>query len=145
MKLEAAAGKLSRADLYDEFVAVFGGEQSAESARGWLADWSEAYRAGQSAGEELIHPARRTLYERGFQSQIEADRAADALWLLLYTWQACLKNLPGDSPHADRWITFLGQRQMASPAEFAERLRQAQAYVDRAADAVEVWAEKNGA
>jgi hypothetical protein len=64
---------------------------------------------------------------------------------MLYTWQACLKNLPGDSPHADRWIAFLQKLQMASPAGFAERVRQARAYVDWAAEMVETWAEKNGA
>ena len=145
MKLEAAARKLDRAEGYGQFVALFGGEWSAESARAWITDWSAAYRAGQVVGDDLVHPARRTLYERGFQSQIEADRAADAIWLMLYTWQACLKNLPGDSLHADRWIAFLQQVKMASPAEFAERVRQAQAYVDLAAEVVEAWAEKNGA
>jgi hypothetical protein len=145
MRLEAAARKLSRADLYDEFTALFGGTWSAEAARGWLADWEAAYRAGQAAGDELIHPARRTIYEHGFQSHIEADRAADAPWLMLYTWQACMKNLRGDSPHADRWVAFLKQLGMASPADFAGRVRQAQAYLDLAAEAVEVWAERNGA
>jgi hypothetical protein len=148
MKLEAAARTLrvDRAEGYDQFIAIFGGV-SVEMRHGasLLADWSAAYRAGQAAGDELVHPARRTIYERGFQSQIEADRAADALWLMLYTWQACLKNLPGDSPHADRWIAFLQQLQMASPAGFAERVRQARAYVDLAAEMVETWAEKNGA
>jgi hypothetical protein len=146
MKLEAAARKLERVEGYDQFVAVFGGDSvEARQVASLLADWSAAYRAGQAAGDELVHPARRTLYERGFQSQIEADRGADALWLMLFTWQACLKNLPGDSPHADRWIAFLQQVKMASPAEFAERVGQAQAYVDLAAEVVEAWAEKNGA
>jgi len=49
---------------------------------------------GQSVENELVHPARRTLYERGFKAQIDADRAEEMFWLMLYTWQALLKSLP---------------------------------------------------
>jgi len=148
MKLETAAQALRayRADLYDEFMAMWGAEAIRQAdARQCLADWSETYRAGQSPADELIHPARRTIYERGFQSQIEADRAGDALWLMLYTWQACLKNLPADSPAADKWVEFLERLGMASPAEFAARVEQARAYVTLADEVVEAWAERNGA
>jgi hypothetical protein len=147
MKLERAARALARPDLYDSFLAIFGTvrTQTADPVRSQLPDWSAAYRAGQSAENELIHPARRTIYEHGFQAQLESDRAADALWLMLYTWQACMMNLPGDTPHADRWIAFLQQLGMASPAEFAEKVQQAQAYMELVAETVETWAEKNGA
>ncbi len=147
MKLEAAARTLrvDRADPYDQFTAIFGGEWEAAAARASLADWSAAYRAGGSPENELIHPARRTIYERGFQSQIEADRAADARWLMLDTWQACLHNLPGDSPHADKWIAFLQQLHMASPSEFSDKVGQVRAYAGLTAGIVEAWAEKNGA
>jgi hypothetical protein len=67
------------------------------------------------------------------------------LWLMLYTWQALLKHLPGDSPHADEWLSFLRQLQMGTPAEFAARVEQARAYVTVAAETVEDWAEQNGA
>ncbi len=145
MKLEAAARALGRADLRNEFLALFGGEWEAAAARAALADWSAAYRAGQTTEDEFVHPARRTIYERGFLAQIESDRAADALWLMLYTWQACLKNLPGDSPHADAWVAFLQHLRMASPSEFSEKVAQARAYADLTSERVEAWAEKNGA
>jgi hypothetical protein len=145
MKLEAAAHRLARPDLYQAFMALWDGPAlTGAEAQKLLADWSEAYHAGASAENELIHPARRTIYARGFQAQIEADRAAEGLWLMLYTWQACLKNLPGDSAHADSWIAFLSRLGMASPAGFAHKIGQARAYLDLAAEAVEAWAERNG-
>ncbi|MGH2523778.1 MAG: hypothetical protein ACRDH2_14835, partial [Anaerolineales bacterium] len=99
--------------------------------------------------DELIHPARRTIYERGFQHvQPATDRAAETLWLMLYTWQALMKHLPGDSAyeaHADRWIAFLDSLDMASPPGFAAKVAQARAYADLTAETVERWAEQNGA
>ena len=146
MKLETAAKKLKRADLYTEFVASLSeGALDQSHAKALLNDWSAAYSAGQSLENELIHPARRTIYERGFTAQIEADRAVEMLWLMLYTWQALLKNLPGDSPHADRWTACLQLTRMGTLAEFSERLEQARAYVTLVAETVETWAEQNGA
>jgi hypothetical protein len=146
IKLEAAAQKLQRADLYAEFAAMLGeGTLSPPQAKQLLREWSAAYSAGQTAENELIHPARRTIYERGFMAQIEADRAVEMFWLMLYTWRALLKNLPGNSPHADQWITFLQHVRMGTPAEFSARVEQARAYVSLAAETVETWAEQNGA
>lgn len=140
MKLESAAHKLKRPEVWANFLGVLEG-----SAAPWLADWSAAYRAGQSLTEELIHPARRTIYERGFAAQAQADRAADGVWLMLFTWQALMKHIPTDSPHADHWIAFLESLDMASPSGFAAKVTQAHEYLDLAAEAVDEWAEQNGA
>ena len=146
IKLEAAAQKLKRADLYDAFVALLGQrELSQAQASALVKDWSAAYRAGQAPDNELIHPARRTIYERGFQAQIEADRAIEMLWVMLSTWPALLRNLPGDSPHADAWRACLQQIEMGTPAEFSARVEQARAYITLATETVESWAEQNGA
>lgn len=140
LKLEAAAQKLRRPDLVNRFTALFEADLAAH-----LAGWSAAYRAGQSLTDELIHPARRTIYERGFAAQAQADRAADGLWLMLYTWQALMKNIPTDSPQADAWITFLETLNLAAPDGFAHKVTQAHDYLDLAAEAVDRWAEQNGA
>lgn len=146
LKLEAAAQKLKQAELYTDFMALLGEPPlEAPRAQALLQSWSAAYRAGQSASDDLVHPARRTIYERGFKALIEADRAGEMLWLMLYTWQALLKNLPGESPHADAWLDFLRQVQMDTPAEFAARVQAVRAYVVLAAETVESWAERNGA
>ena len=146
MKLEAAAGKLGQADLYDDFQALFGGpDLPAERAQPLLADWLEAYRAGQSATDERIHPARRTIYERGFRAQMQADRAAEGLWLMLVTWNACMQNVPLQGHLADRWQAFLDTLGHGSPEGQDARVRQAIAYVTRVDEAVEAWAERNGA
>lgn len=146
MKLEAAAKKLKRADVYDTFLAVSGADIiTAVEAKHFLADWSAAYLAGQAADDELIHPARHTIYERGFRAQLDADRVGDAVWLMLYTWQECLRNLPNDSPSADAWVDWLNRLGIASPAEFTEKVDQARAYAELADAVVEAWAESNGA
>jgi hypothetical protein len=140
LKLEAAAHTLKHPDLFARFAALFDG-----SAAPWLADWSAAYRAGQSLTDELIHPARRTIYERGFAALTGADRAADGAWLMLFTWQALMKHVPTDSPHADRWAAFLESLDMASPSGFAAKVARARDYLELAAAAVDKWAEQNGA
>jgi hypothetical protein len=146
MKLEAAAGKLGRPDLYDDFQALFGGPELApERAQALLANWLEAYRAGQSTADERIHPARRTIYERGFRAQIQADRAAEGLWLMLATWNACMANVPSQGGLYERWHAFLDLLGLASPDGHEARVRQAIEYVTRVDEAVEQWAEKNGA
>ena len=146
MKLEAAAGKLGRRDLYDDFQALFGGsELPQQQAQALLAGWLEAYRAGQSTTDERIHPARRTIYERGFRAQIQADRAAEALWLMLLTWNACMQNVPARDGLSERWLAFVDMLGLASPDGHAARVQQAIEYVTHVDEAVEDWASKNGA
>jgi hypothetical protein len=146
LKLELAAQKLKQPDLYQGAVALLGESTLERSqAETLLNNWSAAYRAGQSAADELIHPARRTIYERGFRAQIEADRAVEMLWLMLMTWQALLRRLPGDSPHADQYAACLQAMGLATPAGFAARLGLVRGYVTQAAEAVESWAAENGA
>lgn len=146
LKLDMAAQKLKRPDLYHDFIGLLS-ENALEpsQAAALLKDWSAAYGAGQSANNELIHPARRTIYERGFKAQIEADRAVEILWLMLSTWQALLQTLPADSPHADAYVAYLRTMGLDTPAAFAARVEQVRAYVTLAADTVETWAEQNGA
>lgn len=146
MKLETAAGQLRRPDLHAEFLDLFGGPHlPPDRAEALLANWHAAYRAGQSATDELIHPARRTIYERGFRALIDADRAAEGHWLMLSTWNACMQNIPRDSAAADQWAGFLGALGLATPDDFAARVRQAAHYVTLVDELVEGWAAANGA
>ena len=146
LRLEGAAAKLKRPDLYTDFQALFGGERlDRAAAEALLADWLAAYRAGQSGTDELIHPARRTIYERGFRAQIQADRAAEALWLMLATWDAAHRNAPDDPARAARWQAFLEQLGLASLDGYDARVQQAVDYVNALDGLVEGWAEQNGA
>ncbi len=146
MKLEAAARSLGRADLFDGFVELYAPDLPAQGEALRLLDyWTAAYLAGQTEADELIHPARRTIYQRGFQAQIQADRCADVIWLMLYTWQAAVRHLPGDSPHAEPYAIFLQRLNLASPADFGLRVGQARDYVAVVDAQVEAWAEANGA
>jgi hypothetical protein len=145
MKLEAAARKLGRVDLYEGFLALLGGPQVERPlAESLLAGWLSAYRAGQVTADELIHPARRTIYERGFRAQIEADRAADMLWLMLATWNACRVNMPNEPHQHEQWHAFLGHLGLADPGDNAERVRQLADYVTVIDELVEQWGASNG-
>jgi hypothetical protein len=146
MKLETASRKLGRPDLYGDFMALLGGaELEPVVAESLLADWSAAYRAGMVTTDELIHPARRTLYERGFRAQIQADRAAEMLWLMLSTWNACRAYIPGDGGQSERWNAFLERLGLAPADAYDERTRQLAAYVSAVDELVEAWAQANGA
>ena len=145
MKLDAAARKLDDAGLYADFMALFGGaELPVAEAEAFLAGWLAAYLAGQSTTDESIHPARRTIYERGFRAQFQADRAAEALWLMLVTWNACMDNVPSGGPHGPRWEAFLDNLGLLDPQARAARIRQAIDYVSRVDRLVEGWAGDNG-
>lgn len=145
MKLETAARKLRRSDLFEGFLARLAGPQ-VERADGesLLAGWQAAYRAGQSSAAEAIHPARRTVYERGFRAQIEADRAADMVWLMLATWNACRANIPHDPQQDAQWQAFLSHLRLAEPAAYAERVNELADYVTTVDEFVEKWAASNG-
>jgi hypothetical protein len=145
MKLEAATGRLGRPDLHAEFLALLRPELPPAQAEALLARWLAAYRDGQSAADEAIHPARRTIYERGFRAQIQADRSAEALWLMLATWTALMRNVPSGHGHADAWAAFLDELGLATPEGFAARAQQAADYVTRVDGVLEGWAEQNGA
>lgn len=145
MKLEAAARQLRRPDLFDGFLALLAGPQvDRPVAETLLAGWRAAYRAGQSSTDEAIHPARRTIYERGFQAQIEADRAADMAWLMLTTWNACRANLPNDAQQEAAWQGLLAHLRLADPANYAARVDQVVDYVTTVDELVEKWAAGNG-
>jgi hypothetical protein len=146
MKLEAAARRQQRADLYEGFLALLAGPQlDRPVAESLLTSWLAAYRAGQASSDELVHPARRTIYERGFRAQIEADRAADMAWLMLHTWNTCRLNMPRDPEQDAQWQAFLDHLGLAEPAGYARRVSQAVDYVSLVDELVEQWAAANGA
>jgi hypothetical protein len=66
------------------------------------------------------------------------------LWLMLYTWQACVKQVSRTGEHADHWAAFLDRLGMASAEGFNAKIEQARAYVALASEAVETWADHNG-
>lgn len=145
MKLEAAARKLRRADLYDGLLALLAGPQVDRAvAEQLLAGWVAAYRAGQVSANELVHPARRTIYERGFRAQIEADRAADMLWLMLATWNACRLNMPNDPQQDQQWQAFLSRLGLGDTAAYEARVGQLVDYVTTVDELVEKWGADNG-
>jgi hypothetical protein len=67
------------------------------------------------------------------------------VWLMLYTWQAVMRQLPGDSPHAEPWAAFLERLRLADPRDFRARVSEALAYLTGVDEWVETWADQNGA
>jgi hypothetical protein len=123
-----------------------GGEGAApERVEAWLGHWLAAYRAGQSAADELIHPARRTIYERGFRALLAAGRPADCLWLLTVTWEELMQYVPTLGEHQAHWAACLAALGLSAPEPPADRALQLVDYVSLVADTVEHWAAANGA
>lgn len=144
-RLERAATTLQRPDLYADAVALCGGETFDQSAAAkWLPVWQAAYALTQTPAAELIHPARRTIYERGFEAQLQADRPTDMLWILLATWVEMAPRLPAGDPLAEEFEQFL-RRLRLSEDDRARRVPALRAYLNAVDDLVETWAEKNGA
>ncbi len=145
LRLEAADTRLG-VSLYDGFLDVFeAGAVSAAEARGWVADWSAAYQAAQTETLEPLHPARLPIYQRGFAAQIESDRAADMLWLLLTTWQAAVRQLPSAGAAGAPYVDFLARLGMADASGFQKRVSRALAFARQCQLIVADWGRRNGA
>jgi len=146
LKLEAADARLGRPGLYDGFLEVFDiGKVDATEASRWVSDWAETYRAAQTETDELLHPARLPIYERGFRAQIESDRATDLVWLLLYTWQAAMRRLPTNSPAAAPYAEFLARLGLSDARGFQTRIQAALALAQRCELTIANWGRHNGA
>lgn len=145
LRLEAASTRLNT-DLYDAFLNVFdAGAVSGAEAKGWVDAWSATYLAAQTEALDALHPARLSIYQRGFSAQIDSDRAADLIWLLLLTWQAGLRRLPPASGHAQGYVDFLARLGMADATGFQRRVSAAVAFSRRCQATVADWARGNGA
>ncbi len=112
---------------------------SADQVRGWVTDWTATYQAAQSEDAEALHPARLPIYLRGFAAQIDADRAADMLWLLLFTWQSALRRLPSNGAGVPGYIDLLDSLGMADAPGFRLRVGAAIAFGRQCQHQVAEW------
>ncbi len=146
LRLETAAARLGRPALYDSFLAVLAPNGvTVTDAQNWVTEWTTTYRAAQSEDVHLLHPARLPIYLRGFTAQIEADRAADLVWLLLFTWQSALRRIPAATASALGYVDLLDHLGMAEAVGFQKRVAAALAYGRQCQVEVGGWAERNGA
>lgn len=146
LRLEAAAARLGRPALYDGFLAALAPNGvSVATARAWVAEWTTTYQAAQSEDVHLLHPARLPIYLRGFTAQIEADRATDLTWLMLFTWQSALRRIPAATAGALGYVDLLDHLGMAEAAGFQKRVAAAIAYGRQCQAEVGGWAQRNGA
>lgn len=137
---------IDRPDLASALVGlVTNGAETAPEWKGWIDLWQQAFTA---AGHDpscpvRIHPCRRPYYQRAI-SALSDELPAAALWMLLRTWTLALANLPDDHPAQSGWsapAAFFG----LSGAEFTARLQALDGFLDLVEEALDVWAQKNGA
>ncbi len=146
LRLESATARLGCPNLYDSFIKVFtSATVSADQMRGWMTDWTATYQAAQSEDAQALHPARLPIYLRGFTAQIDADRAADMLWLLLFTWQSALRRLPSNGAGVPGYIDLLDSLGMADAPGFRLRVGAAIAFGRQCQHQVAEWTRLNGA
>lgn len=146
LRLEAAATRLARPALYDGFLAVLvPNGVTVALAQKWVTEWTTTYQAAQSEDVHLLHPARLPVYQRGYAAQIEADRAADLVWLMLFTWQSALRRIPTATAGALGYVDLLDHLGMADAAGFQNRVGAAIAYARQCQIEVGGWAQRNGA
>lgn len=123
-----------------------GGEATAERMKAALPDWSAAYLAAgkQPRVSPRLNACRLPYYRKAMEAMLESESPETALWCLLRTWSAAVSYLPEDDPLQKPWLDFCVQLEM-DKAHFPERLEALDAYLDNIEEALDEWAEENGA
>ncbi len=141
VRFEAAARRLNP-DLYSLFLAALGVADLAPGLiESFLADWLALYKAANQRGvpDPAIQPLKRGYYERGFRTLIAEGHALNTLWLMEHTLAASVRDL--ESP-PDAWLKFRQATGKGDGAQFAARVRQADALLALTDEMLIAWAKQ---
>ncbi|GAB4481559.1 MAG: hypothetical protein Kow0088_23890 [Anaerolineales bacterium] len=140
------AAAIGRPGLAAGLIGLLGGaEVQCETLQTWLTLWGEAYDSlPQTPTEISLHPARRAYYQRAMQTLLKGEEPRAALWPLLNTWLAMVKESGEHSLPAQAWTEISAQLGLSREA-FTERVTAFDAFLDQVEEALEQWAQENGA
>lgn len=146
VKFAQRAAVIGRPGLAAGLIGLLGGaELQRETLLTWLQLWEEAYAALPEAPNALaLHPARRAYYGRALRSLVNGEEPRAALWPLLTTWQEIVNEVGDNSVAAKGWKEVTTQLGL-SGRDFCERVAAFDAFLDQVEEALEEWAQRNGA
>ncbi len=133
-------------ELVSGMEALFMPEESVsnETWEAWLANWRSSYAVAASMENAPVRLAacRQQYYERGAAALWE-DNPSAAFWPVLRTWALAASHLPPDAEEVQLWATAMQEMKLGE-ADFSERLKALDSYLDRVDETLETWANANG-
>lgn len=123
-----------------------GGEATAERMKASLPAWVAAFEAAsaQPLVSARLNACRIPYYRKAVEAMLESESPENALWCLLRTWASAVSYVPTEGPHHQGWLDFCTQLEL-DQAHFKERLEALDAYLDNIEEALDDWANENGA
>ncbi len=146
VKFHQRAAAIGRPGLAAGLIGLLGGaEVQRDTLLAWLPLWEEAYRSLPEAPRSVaIHPARKAYYAKALQALIDGAEPRTALWPLLCTWHEMVKEMGIDSPAGRGWQEITEQLGLRGE-DFCQRVQAFDAFLDQVEEALEEWAQRNGA
>ncbi len=140
------AEAIGRPGLYAGLVGMLGAPRvDAETLASWLPAWEATLDALPRAERHpRLHPYRKSYYLRAFEAILGSGQPRNILWPLLRTWTLAALSLPEGNPAIQGWIDACQHLGLLGP-DFAERITALDSYLEQVEEAIDAWAQENGA
>lgn len=144
--LPQCAEQVGRPGLAAGFLGLLGAlSLDPETLSIWLATWAEAWRAlpvGHAVAR--LHPGRQSYYQDGIKALLGSQLPQAGLWPMFFSWTLAVTLLEKEEESLKGWRQVC-QTLGLSGADFQERLRGVDAYLDQVEETLEEWGRRNGA
>lgn len=146
VKFAQRAAAIGRPGLAVGLIGLLGGaEVQRETLQEWLALWEKAYAAlPENPRSVTLHSARRAYYGRAMAALVQGNEPRAVLWPLLNTWLEMVAELGTESVAAQGWNEITAQLGLRG-GDLRQRVSALDAFLDQVEEAVEEWAQRNGA
>lgn len=146
LDLPTRADAIQHPGLYAAVLGLLGAPSlDAETLRSWLPGWKAAYTAlTPSQAPIRLHPHRLPYYQQALEAVLASEQYAAAVWPFWHTWTTAINYLPEDSLHHEAWEAA-GHKLGLLGADFHERIKALDAFLDTVEDTLDTWASESGA
>ncbi|MCS6906507.1 MAG: hypothetical protein RML93_01340 [Anaerolineales bacterium] len=146
VKFAHRAAAIGRPGLAAGLIGLLGGaEVQRETLQTWQLQWEEAFAAlPETPRSTVLHPARRAYYGRAFEFLVNGAEPRAVLWPLLCTWLEMVAEMGEGSVAAQGWNEITARLGLSGD-DFCQRVMAFDAFLDQVEEALEEWAQRNGA
>lgn len=146
LEFPARAAAADRPGLHQGLLGMLGAPHvDGDSLRSWLPSWEHAITdLPASDAPARLHPDRLPYYRRALEAFLDGAEPLSALWLLLRTWTDAALLLPESTSSLHDWQAAFQALGMLGDG-FSERVEALDAFLDTVEEALDAWAQANGA
>ena len=140
------ADAIGRPGMYAGLLGLLGAPRvDGETLAAWLPAWETTLDALPQAGRHpRLHPYRKSYYLRAFEAIMGSGQPQNILWPLLRTWTLAARSLSEGDPAIQGWRDACQHLGLLG-SDFAERITALDAYLEQVEEAIDAWAQENGA